>query len=131
MASTKVMGWGRGLVRATLIGTVLQLALVVTGHYDQRIAQLFGLMGMLLSFVAGFLAGRWSAGLGKAGAAASGLVAGAACASLGILESYYLGDVPVWVFAFGPLSSGGTGAIGGLLGRLTQKDSQAAFKEWP
>jgi hypothetical protein len=123
MAATKAMPWGRGLVRATLIGTVLQLALVVTGHYDQRVARSFGLIGPLLSLVAGFLAGRWSAGLGKGGAAASGLVAGAACALLGILESFSLGEVPAWVIAIGPIGDGVTGAIGGFLGRTTRKDS--------
>jgi hypothetical protein len=123
MAATNVMPWARGLVRATLIGTVLQLALVVTGHYDQSVAQAFGLIGPLLSLVAGFLAGRWSAGLGKGGAAVSGLVAGAACAFLGILESYSLGDVPAWVIAIGPVGDGVTGAIGGFLGRITRKDS--------
>ncbi len=80
-------------------------------------------MGMVLSLVAGFLAGRWSAGLGKGGAAVSGLAAGAACALIGILESFSLGDVPAWVIAFGPFSSGVTGAIGGFLGRITRKDS--------
>ena len=73
MAATSVMAWGRGLFRATLIGTVLQLAMVVAGHYDPTIANLFAVMGMLLSLVAGFLAGRWSAGLGRPGAAAAGL----------------------------------------------------------
>jgi len=121
MTSTTVMSWGRGLVRATLIGTVLQLALVVMGHYDPRVARLFAVMGMLLSLVAGFLAGRWSAGLGKGGSAVSGLAAGALCAFLGILESFYLGDVPAWVIAFGPFSSGVTGAIGGFLGRLARR----------
>jgi hypothetical protein len=118
-----MMAWGRGLLRATLIGTVLQLALAVTGHYDASVARLFALMGMLLSLVAGFLAGHWSAGLGRAGAAVSGLVAGAACAFLGIVESYSLGDVPAWVIAFGPFSSGVTGAAGGFLGRIMRKAS--------
>jgi hypothetical protein len=123
MAATKVMPWGRGLVRATLIGSVLQLALVVAGHYDKSVGQLFGLLGPLLSLVAGFLAGRWSAGLGKGGAAVSGLVAGAACALIGILESFYLGDVPAWVIAVGPFGDGVMGALGGFLGRITRKDS--------
>jgi hypothetical protein len=123
MAATKVMPWARGLVRATLIGTVLQLALVVTGHYEKSIAPLFGLLGPLLSLVAGFLAGRWSAGLGRGGAAVSGLVAGAACALLGTLESFSLGDVPAWVIAIGTFGDGVTGAIGGFLGRITRKDS--------
>jgi hypothetical protein len=123
MAATNMMGWGRGLLRATLIGTVLQLAMVVAGHYDPNVASLFGALGMFLSLAAGFLAGRWSGGLGRAGAAASGLAAGAACAFIGILESYYLGDVSAGVIAFGTAGSGVTGAIGGFLGRITQKAS--------
>jgi hypothetical protein len=117
------MAWGRGLVRATLIGTVLQLAMVVGGHYDARVANLFAALGMFLSAVAGYFAGRWSAGLGKAGAAVSGLVAGAACAFVGILESYYLGDVTASVVVFGTAGSGVAGAIGGFLGRIARKDS--------
>ncbi len=116
MAATKVMPWGRGLVRATLIGTVLQLAMVVAGHYDAAVAKLFAAMGMLLSLVAGFLAGRWSAGLGKAGAAVSGLVAGAACAFIGILESFYLGDVPAWVIGVRPVQFRRDGSHRGLPG---------------
>jgi len=123
MVATKTMPWRRGLFRATLVGTVLQLAMVVAGHYSPSVAQAFGPVGMFLSLVAGFLAGRWSGGLGKGGAAASGLVAGAVCALLGILESFYLGDVPAWVIAFGPFSSGVTGAVGGFLGGITRKDS--------
>jgi hypothetical protein len=123
MAATNVMAWGRGLVRATLIGTVLQLAMVVAGHYDTRVANLFAVLGMFLSAVAGYLAGRWSAGLGKAGAAVSGLVAGAACAFIGILESFYLGDVTAAVIAFGTAGSGVAGAVGGILGRITRRDS--------
>jgi hypothetical protein len=122
MASTNVMSWGRGLMRATLIGTVLQLSMAVVGHYDARVAGLFAAMGMFLSMVAGYLAGRWSAGLGKGGATLSGVVAGAVCAVIGILESYYLGDVPAWVIAFGPFSSGVTGALGGFLGRVTRRN---------
>lgn len=121
MQSTRVLGWGRGLFRATLIGTALQLAMVVLGHIEPRIAATFAVAGMFLSLVAGFLFGLWSAGLGKGGAAAGGLVAGAVCALLGILESFYLGDVSGWVIAFGTAGSAVAGAIGGFLGRLTRR----------
>jgi hypothetical protein len=119
MISTRVVGWGHALIRAALIGAVLQLALAVMGHYDPKIAGLFAVMGMFLSLVAGFLFGRWSGALGRGGAAAGGAFAGAVCAAIGILESYFLKDVPAWVIAFGPFSSAVTGAIGGLLGKLT------------
>jgi hypothetical protein len=87
-------GWGRALLRATLIGSVMQLLLAVFGHYDARIANLFAAGGMFLSLVAGFLFGRWSGPVGKAGAIAGGAFAGAVCALIGILESFYLKDVP-------------------------------------
>jgi hypothetical protein len=114
-----MVGWGRALFRAALIGAVLQLAMAVMGHYDPRVASLFAVMGMFLSLVAGFLFGRWSGALRRGGSAAGGAVAGAACALIGILESFYLGDVPRWVIAFGTVSSAVTGAIGGFLGKLT------------
>jgi hypothetical protein len=115
--------WVRALFRATMIGTVLQLAMVVSGHYDARIAQLFAVLGMLFSMVAGFIFGRSSApaGVGRRGAAVGGLVAGAVCALIGIAESYSLGDVPAWVVAFGTASSGVTGAVGGWLGRWSRR----------
>jgi hypothetical protein len=65
MHSTSGLGWGRGLFRATLIGTALQLAMVVLGHIEPKIAALFAVLGMFLSLVAGFLFGRWSGGLAK------------------------------------------------------------------
>jgi hypothetical protein len=121
MSSMSVQRWGRALVRATLVGTVLQLAMTVMGHYDPRVARLFAVVGMLLSMVAGFLFGRWSGPVGRGGAAVGGLVAGAACALIAILESYSLGDVPAWVIAFGPVSSAVTGAVGGFLGRISRR----------
>jgi hypothetical protein len=121
MTSTSAKGWGWTLLRATLIGTVLQLGLAVSGHYDARVASLFAAGGMFLSLLAGFLFGRWSGTLGRTGAIAGGAFAGAVCALLGVLESYSLKDVPAWVVAFGPVSSAVTGAIGGYLGKLTQR----------
>ncbi len=121
MAATATSGWGWTLLRATLIGTVLQLGLAVSGHYDARVASLFAVGGMFLSLLAGFIFGRLSAATRRAIAIAGGAVAGAVCALVGILESYALKDVPAWVIAFGPASSAVTGAIGGFLGRIGRR----------
>jgi hypothetical protein len=121
MTSTSGRGWGWMLLRATLIGTVLQLGLAVSGHYDARIANLFAVGGMFLSLVAGLIFSRWSAGARQAIVIAGAAVAGAVCALVGILESYFLKDVPAWVIAFGPASSAVTGAIGGFLGRIGRR----------
>ena len=45
-------GVGRALRRATLIGTVLQVAMVVGGHYVPALKTLFAPGGMLISLAA-------------------------------------------------------------------------------
>jgi hypothetical protein len=106
---------GRALWRAMLVGTVLQVAMVVGGHYVPAIKSLFAPGGMLISAAAGWMFGRLSGGA-RGASAVGGLFAGAACAFLGILESFYLGDVPATLLLLGTASSAVTGAIGGLLG---------------
>ncbi len=106
---------GRVLIRAILVGTVLQLLLVFVGHTQPAVARLFAPLGMLISLFAGWLYGRWQTWGGRAAAAIGGAIVGAVCALLGILESYYLKDVPGWVILFGPASSAVTGAVGGAL----------------
>jgi hypothetical protein len=108
-------GTARALWRATLIGTVLQVSMVVAGHYAPAIKSLYAPGGMLISGAAGWLFGRLS-GSGRGVSAVGGLFAGAACAFLGILESFYLGHVPASLLLLGTASSAVTGAIGGLLG---------------
>ena len=105
------------LLRATLVGTVLQLAMVLSGHYNASIANLFAVLGMTISLVAGLLFALW-AKLPTVGASAvGGLVAGGICALVGIVVSYALGDVPAMIIAFGTVSSAVTGAVGGAVGR--------------
>jgi hypothetical protein len=120
-STTGDLGPGRAVLRATLVGTVLQLAVGVSGHYEAAVANRFAVLGIAISLLAGFLCGRWLARAGKVHAAVGGLVAGAVCALLGILESWSLGDVPAWVLAFGTTSSAVAGVIGGSLGRLTRR----------
>ena len=108
---------GRVLLRATLVGTVLQLAVVWVGHSWPGVARLFAPLGMLISLFAGWLYGRWQTRGGRGAGAVGGLVAGGACTFLGILESFYMKDVSAWVLLFGTASSAVAGAIGGALPR--------------
>lgn len=102
--------------RATLIGTLAQTAMVVAGHLEPAIANLFAIGGMGISALAGWMALRGQrASLGRA--AGNGAAAGAICAIIGIGISVALGDVPPSLLALGTASSAVTGAIGGLLGR--------------
>ncbi|HSU17695.1 hypothetical protein [Longimicrobium sp.] len=102
----------RALAEATAAGTVLQLTMVILGHWAPVIASLFAVLGMAISLVAGALYARMARpGIGQG--AVGGAVAGGVCALIGIAVSFALGDVPAVVLAFGTVSSAVTGAIGG------------------
>jgi hypothetical protein len=116
----------RSLLTASLVGTLLQVAMVVAGHSNPAIKGLFAVGGMGLSLVAGVVYARLARATAKGSASVGGLVAGAICAFLGILVSYLLGDVPASLLALGTLSSAVTGAIGGLLGALSLGRAAAA-----
>ena len=106
----------KALLNATLIGTVLQLAMVVAGHVVPYIAlHVFMFGGMAISALAGVLYG-WGP-VGFAGASLGGAVAGGVCALIGIAVSVILGDTASFVLAVGTVSSAVTGALGGALGR--------------
>lgn len=105
----------RALLLATAAGTVLQVAMVVGGHFTESIAALFAVGGMGISLIAGLLYSMWARGHAKS-AAVGGLAAGAICAFIGILVSHVLGDVPRSLLMLGTVSSAVTGALGGWLG---------------
>jgi NAD/NADP transhydrogenase beta subunit len=109
------------LIRASVIGTGLQLAMIVAGHFIPFVRDnLFAIVGMLISLIAGLLYAR--AAKGKlADSLIGGAVAGGVCALIGIAASFALGDVPAMVIAFGTLSSAVTGAVGGAIGRAVFK----------
>ena len=109
----------RPLLLATLLGTVLQVAMVVAGHWSPAVKGLFAIGGMSLSLLAGLLFSRFARPVSPRAAMLGGLVAGAACGFVGILVSYLLGDVPASLLAFGTMGSAVTGLIGGAVGGWT------------
>jgi hypothetical protein len=115
----------RTLVNATLLGTLLQVAMVVAGHYNTAVANLFAVMGMTISLVVGLIYALRARRPTKGSSALGGAIAGGVCALIGILVSYLLGDVPAAVLGFGTLSSALTGALGGLVGHLLAARSLA------
>ena len=108
----------RALLLAIIVGSVLQLAMVIAGHANKSIAALFAVGGMGFSLVAGILYVLYSRDSAPASPVLGGTLAGAICALIGIFVSYMLGDVPVTLLALGTISSAVTGAIGGFAGRL-------------
>lgn len=111
----------RALVIAGVVGTVLQVAMVVSGHSNPSIKNLFAVGGMGLSLLAGVVY-TVIAGGGSAGSLATGgAIAGGVCAFIGILVSHLLGDVPATLLALGTISSIVTGALGGWIAKFIVK----------
>ena len=104
------------VIRATVIGTAAQVAMVVAGHFVLAVAELFAIGGMGISAVAGWAAMKGQAA-SLAAAAGQGAGAGAVCAAIGIAVSVALGDVPTSLLAVGTAGSAVTGLIGGVIGR--------------
>jgi hypothetical protein len=111
----------RALLIATIVGTVLQVAMVVAGHSNKSIANLFAVGGMGFSLVAGIVYAVTARGGTTSSLAIGGLVAGALCAFIGIFVSYMLHDVPMSLLALGTVSSAVTGAIGGAIGKFVAR----------
>ncbi len=106
----------RALMLSSILGTVLQVTMVVAGHYNKSIAGFFAVGGMTLSLLAGIAYAYWAPGSTTLALALGGLAAGAICAFVGILVSHLLGDVPRSLLTLGTISSAVTGALGGWLG---------------
>ena len=108
------------LIVATVIGTGLQIAMVIAGHFVPAVASLFAIVGILISLVAGLLYARAAKGA-WADSLLGGVVAGALCALIGIAMSWALGDVEAIILVIGTLSSAVGGLIGGAIGKLIAK----------
>ncbi len=113
------------MILALLLGTLLQVAMVVIGHATVAVASLFAPLGMAISLIAGFLYARW-AQAPRGSSVRGGAIVGGVCALIGIIVSYALGDVTAWILFLGTLSSAFTGAIGGLIGQIVASRSAAA-----
>src|SRR5512141_1165245 len=109
----------RAVTIASIVGTVLQVGMVVAGHSNDSVKSMFAVGGMGLSLVAGliyaFLTPTAERTLGPL--AAGGAIAGGVCAFIGILVSHFMGDVPASLLLLGTVSSIVTGAIGGAIGK--------------
>jgi hypothetical protein len=105
------------LLIATSVGLILQLVMVVAGHYMPSVKDKFAVGGMLISLVAGALYLRL-AQQAWPGALSGGALAGGICALLAILVSVGLKDVPATILVIGTGASVVTGLIGGAIAKL-------------
>lgn len=108
----------RPLLRATLVGIVLQSAMYLLGHYSHWFAvNVFGFGGMMISATAGYLYAM-DAASGYFSGATGGAIAGGLCGFLGLAASAALGDVLSSFIAIGTTIAVAVGAIGGLFGQM-------------
>lgn len=103
------------MVRFVWMGVVLQLAMVVGGHFSEAILNLSGILGTGIPFVLGIWFGATLPASYKA-SAGGGFLIGLAGAVVGVLVAILLGDQGWILFTFAPPSSAMTGILGGLIG---------------
>jgi hypothetical protein len=107
----------KALQTATIVGTVLQLAIIVAGHFSLWVAMnVFMIGGMLISAIAGLLYARSASGA-YSGALLGGAIAGGVCALIGIAASVAWGDTPAMILVMGTVGSTVAGIMGGLVGK--------------
>jgi hypothetical protein len=104
------------------VGTALQIAMVVAGHFIPPLRAWWGPGGMLISLAVGCLAAqtRWSDTL------VAGALAGGVGAFVGILIALLLGDVPAVLLALGTLSSVIAGIIGAAIVTVIRRRGASA-----
>ena len=106
------------MVKSAIIGIVLQVIMVMVGHYVPSVANLFPVAGTGIGGIAGLLNGLWSANASHQANAGGGAVAGGVGGLLGTLLSSVLGDVPTSTVAVGTGSTAVAGVIGAVIGKL-------------
>jgi phage-related protein len=111
------------LIRATGVGAVLQVVMVVAGHFMPSLmdAGLFPIGGTAIGGLTGVLAALWQKGAPMGKSVGGGALAGGVAGVLGTVVSVLLGDVPASTVAIAGGSTVGAGAIGALIGRALGK----------
>jgi hypothetical protein len=103
------------MTRFVWIALVLQLAMVLTGHYVEAVLLMSGALGTGIPFLIGLWYGAVVPGsLGRA--AKGGFVIGIVGAVAGVLVAILMGDQGWILMTFAPLSSAVTGLLGAIIG---------------
>lgn len=106
------------LTRATGVGAVLQLIMIVLGHFIPFVRdQVFMWGGLALSLLAGLIYAR-KAAAGWGSSLGGGAIAGGVCALIGIAASVLLKDTNPEILGLGTAGSAVTGLMGGAVGKL-------------
>jgi len=106
------------LLRAFIVGTVLQVIMVVLGHFVPWVVlHVFMFGGMMISATAAYLYAM-DAGKGYFPGATAGAIVGGACALIGIAVSVMLGETASGLIPGATAVCVLTGAVGGLFGQM-------------
>lgn len=98
-------------------GVVLQVAMVVTGHFLEAVLMMSGILGVGIPFALGLAYGASRAPDAKE-ASRDGFLIGLVGAFVGVIVAILLGDQTWALLSFAPVSSGLTGLLGAVIGRL-------------
>jgi hypothetical protein len=105
------------MTRFVWMGVVLQLAMVLTGHWVESVRLLSGPLGTGIPFALGLWYGAVEPrSLGEA--VRGGAIIGLVGAVVGVLVAILLGDQGWILLTFAPLSSTVTGLLGAVIGLL-------------
>ena len=108
----------RILIRALIVGTVLQVGMVVLGHFNAWVREhVYQFGSMMISATAAYLYAM-HAGKGYFPGATAGAIVGGLCGLAGIVVSVVLKDTPSCVIPVGTAICVLTGAVGGLFGQM-------------
>ena len=97
------------------LNTVLQAAMVVTGHYSSAVYDLSAVLGVGIPFFIAIAYGAMGSRSYKE-AAKGAFTFSFVGAAIGVVVAILLGDQPWLLLTFAPLSSGVTGVLGGWIG---------------
>lgn len=112
------------VVKALGTGAVLQIVMVVIGHFIPSLqAGLFPIGGTAIGAITGWLAGKGTPGAAMGKLALNGLIAGGGAGVLGSLVSTALGDVPMSNATIAGGSTAVAGAIGAIVTQFLGKKS--------
>lgn len=103
--------------RYVWIALILQVLMVVAGHFSEAVLNLSAILGTGIPFIVAL----WYGAAEKPGygaGAKGGFVIGIVGAVVGVLVAILMDDQPWSLLAFAPLSSGVTGILGGVIGAL-------------
>lgn len=108
------------LTRATVVGTILQVAMITVGHFkpDLMGGNFFAIVGTSLGAATGVCYGLWAKGGSTGQGALGGAISGGLAGVLGSAASAGIGDSTLQTIGIAGVSTVVTGAIGGILGKV-------------